>query len=63
MEEGPIKEYVSVLDRQSARLKKLVEDLVEASKASTGNIVVNSTRTEVGVLLTQAAGEYEENER
>lgn len=63
MEEGPIKEYISVLDRQSARLKKLVEDLVEASKASTGNIVVNSTRTEVGVLLTQAAGEYEERMR
>ncbi|HHY81501.1 MAG TPA: HAMP domain-containing histidine kinase [Clostridiales bacterium] len=61
--EGTVKEYINVLDRQSARLKKLIEDLVEASKASTGNIAVNSTRTEVGVLLTQAAGEYEERMR
>lgn len=59
-EEGTIKEYVSVLDRQSARLKKLTEDLVEASKASTGNMIVNMERTEVGLLLEQAAGEYEE---
>jgi signal transduction histidine kinase len=60
MEEGTIKEYVDVLDRQSSRLKKLIDDLVDASKASTGNLTVNSTRTEVGVLLTQAIGEYEE---
>ena len=61
--DGTIKEYVGVLVRQSSRLKKLIDDLVEASKASTGNIVVNSTRTEIGVLLTQAAGEYEERLR
>ena len=60
VEEGKIKEYIHVLDRQSSRLKKLIEDLVEASKASTGNLPVNSTRTEVGVLLTQTVGEYEE---
>ena len=35
-----IKEYIDVLDRQSIRLKKLIEDLVEASKASTGNLSV-----------------------
>lgn len=61
--DGTIKEYVGVLVRQSSRLKKLIDDLVEASKASTGNIVVNSTRTEIGVLLTQAAGEYEKRLR
>ena len=60
LEEEIIKEYVDVLDRQSSRLKKLIEDLVDASKASTGNLVVNSSRTEVGVLLTQTVGEYEE---
>lgn len=60
IEEGTIKDYIDVLDRQSSRLKKLIDDLVEASKASTGNLVVNSTRTEVGVLLTQTIGEYEE---
>ena len=53
-------EYLEVLDRQSARLKKLTEDLIEASKASTGNIAVHAERTDVNVLVAQAAGEYEE---
>ena len=35
------KEYIEVLDRQAERLKKLIEDLLEASKASTGNIAVD----------------------
>lgn len=56
-------EYLEVLDRQSARLKKLTEDLVEASKASTGNIAVHAERTNVNVLIAQAAGEYEERLR
>lgn len=60
IENEKLKEYISVLDRQSARLKKLTEDLVEASKASTGNLPVNLAPTEIGVLFTQAAGEYEE---
>ncbi len=54
------KEYIGVLSRQSARLKKLIEDLIEASKASTGNVSVNLSRFELGILLTQALGEYEE---
>ena len=54
------REYLEVLDRQSARLKKLTEDLVEASKASTGNLNVDFQPTDVNVLLTQSAGEYEE---
>jgi len=53
-----IKEYSDVLYRQSTRLKKLIEDLVEASKASTGNIEVNLQTCDVGVLLEQAAGEF-----
>ena len=60
LEEGTVKEYVTVLDRQSSRLKKLIDDLMDASKASTGNLAVNCTRTEAGVLLTQTIGEYEE---
>lgn len=60
VENNTLREYINVLDRQSTRLKKLIEDLVEASKASTGNIEVNKARTEVGVLLTQTVGEYEE---
>lgn len=51
-------EYLEVLDRQSARLKKLIEDLVEASKASTGNIPVEKAPLDVGMLLGQAMGEY-----
>lgn len=54
-----IKEYADVLHRQSTRLKKLIEDLVEASKASTGAIEVALEVCEVGVLLEQAQGEFE----
>ncbi len=54
------KEYVEVLQRQSARLKKLTDDLVEASKASTGNLPVAPEKLELGVLLDQTAGEYGE---
>ena len=52
------KEYVDVLHRQSARLKKLTEDLVEASKASSGCLPVHLARTDVNVLLSQLAGDY-----
>lgn len=54
-----IKEYAEVIERQSAKLKNLVEDLVEASKASTGNLEVQMMPMDAGVLLSQAAGEYE----
>ncbi len=55
-----MREYIAVLERQSARLKKLIEDLVEASKASTGNLSVNIAPCQLDVLLEQVAGEYEE---
>ncbi len=55
-----IREYSAVLLRQSERLKKLIEDLVDASKASTGNVEVNLAPFELNVLLTQAVGEYEQ---
>ena len=53
-------EYLEVLDRKSQRLKKLTEDLVEASKASTGNVTVNAARMDVAEFTQQAAAEYEE---
>ena len=53
-------EYLGVLQRQSARLKKLIEDLIEASKASTGNLEVHMEPTDVEMLLEQALGEFEE---
>lgn len=52
--------YLEVLDRQSSKLKKLIEDLVEASKASSGNLAVDKQQLEAGVFLTQTVGEYEE---
>ncbi len=54
-----IKEYAQVLHRQSGRLKKLIEDLMEASKASTGNLDVKMEECQVSVLLEQAVGEFE----
>ena len=54
------REYVAVLDRQSHRLKKLTEDLVEASKASSGALNVELQPTDVNVLLSQIEGEYQE---
>ncbi len=53
-------EYVAVLDRQSRRLKKLTEDLVEASKASTGNIAVKLEPIVVNEIIHQAIGDYNE---
>ena len=55
-----IREYSEVLLRQSERLKRLIDDLVEASKASTGNLDVDLVPCDAAVFLTQAAGEYEE---
>lgn len=55
-----ITEYAEVLLRQSERLKKLLENLIEASKATTGNLEVSLENCEVGVLLTQAVGEYQQ---
>ena len=53
-------EYLDVLSRQSARLKKLIEDLIEASKASTGNLKVVMEVCDAQVTLVQTIGEYEE---
>lgn len=60
LENETAKEYVQVLERQSSRLKKLIEDLMEASKASTGNLAVHMERLEAGVSMVQTVGEFEE---
>lgn len=59
-ENETVKQYLGILDRQSTRLKKLIEDLMEASKASTGSISVELAPCEVGILLEQTLGEYTE---
>ena len=54
------REYIAVLDRQSKRLKKLTEDLVEVSKASSGALPVDLQPTDVNVLFSQIVGEYQD---
>lgn len=53
-------EYINILDEKSSRLKVLIEDLVEASKASSGNLPVNMEKVDLNVLVMQATGEYRE---
>lgn len=60
IESETMQEYIEVLDRQSNRLKKLIEDLMEASKASTGNLPVNPEVCDATVVLTQIVGEFSE---
>ena len=55
-EEG--QQYLEVLDRQSQRLKKLIDDLMEMSKASTGNMSVDITRVDAVESVNQALGEF-----
>ena len=54
------KEYIDVIERQSAKLKKLTEDLVEASKASSGAVAVNREQLNIGELINQSVGEFSE---
>ena len=54
-----IPEYAEVLLRQSGRMKRLIDDLVEASKAQSGTLDVELAPTDACVFLEQAAGEYE----
>ena len=53
-------EYIEIIDRQSQRLRKLTEDLVEASKAATGNIKLDLMPCNAGMLMKQIAGECED---
>jgi len=54
------KEYIEILDRKSQRLKVLIEDLFEASKAGSGNIELYPENLDVVALLRQTLGELEE---
>jgi len=60
IENPKVREYIEVLDRKSHRLKKLTEDLVEASKASTGVLNVTPERLDLVQLMDQALAEYED---
>ena len=54
------KEYIDILDKKSQRLKKLTEDLVEASKASSGNVKLNIEEINIKELINQTIGEFKD---
>lgn len=53
-----IREYTKVLERQSHKLKRLITDVVDASKLSTGNIETNLCSIDIAMIITQVQGEY-----
>ena len=63
IESPVVRDYVDVLSRQSDRLKKLIEDLIEASKASTGNLELHMEDCDVSVILAQAVAEFDDKFR
>ncbi len=56
--DGEHAQYLEVLDRQSQRLKKLIDDLMEMSKASTGNLTVEIEVVDAAEAVNQALGEF-----
>jgi len=60
LSEEKVAEYLAILENKAQRLKKLTEDLVEASKASSGNIKLNIERLEVNELMKQVSAEFED---
>ncbi|MGO5052697.1 histidine kinase dimerization/phospho-acceptor domain-containing protein [Lachnospiraceae bacterium LCP25S3_G4] len=60
IEDERLKGYINVLDNKSQRLKQLTEDLVEASKISSGNITLELIHMDFNELLQQTIGEFED---
>ena len=60
IENEKVKEYVEILLSKSHRLTRLTEDLVEASKASSGNVKLNLERIDIVELINQTTGEFED---
>lgn len=60
IEDDQALEYIGVLDEKSARLRRLIDDLVEASKASTGNVTLLMTKLNINEMVEQVFGEYED---
>lgn len=57
MEDEPAKSYIDILDNKAQRLKQLTDDLVEASKISSGNIELKKEKINLAELLNQTVGE------
>ena len=60
VESGDAQKYISILDEKSQRMKKLIEDLVEASKASSGAIELHPIKINLCEFAAQTVGEYED---
>ena len=60
IKDEPLKGYIDVLDMKSMRLKSLIEDLLEASKASTGNLEIEPATLNLHELISQVSAEYED---
>ena len=59
-EDETVRAYLDVLSRQSTKLKKLIEDLIEASKAAVGSLPVHPEPCDLTILMQQVLGEYAE---
>ena len=60
IQDEKVKEYIKILDQKSQRLKKLTEDLVEASKVSSGNVKLNIESINIKELFNQTIGEFKD---
>lgn len=61
IEDERAQEYIKILDEKSGRLRRLIDDLVEASKASTGNVKLVMTKLNLNEMMEQVFGEYEDS--
>jgi len=60
IEQEPARSYIGILDNKAQRLKQLTDDLVEASKISSGNIELNNEKLNLTELINQSLGEFSE---
>lgn len=60
IQDEKVKEYIQILDNKSQRLKKLTEDLVEASKVSSGNVKLDIREIDLKELIHQSIGEFKD---
>lgn len=60
IDDEPAKSYIDILDTKAQRLKQLTDDLVEASKISSGNIILNKEKLNLNELVYQGIGEFSE---
>lgn len=58
IEDETARKYIGVINAQSIKLKRLIEDLIEASKVSTGNVTINATHLNLSELAIQAIAEF-----